>query len=345
MPVRIGWIDSARGLAILLVLAYHASQWSASAGYPSEVWLYVNGLLATMRMPVFFAMSGMLAVKWMTRPWHDLLTSKVAVLLWLYVVWQAITAVVYMVVPNVSTPGKTNAAELVTALATPLRPQGALWFIWALALLLIVCRALWRLPGWLIIVLSAAISTLSFGDVISLGNVGWDGALDNFVFFAFGAFYAGFLRSAAERLNPLAAGSVVLVWVAFVVLVPFRGMPGVNLISRALGLAAGVCIGYALARVTALRTIGSNTLYLYLPHFTTLTVLAYGLSILSLPPQSELWTPVALFLACIAISATLWAVSRRSPFVRAAFVAPDRVLRLISHRRLSVSTTTSGGSV
>lgn len=330
MPVRLGWIDSARGFAIVLVVSFHSAQWAASAGHGSPTWLSVVGLIVTMRMPLFFTLSGILAVKWMTRPWRELLTLKVAILLWLYLIWQAITAAVYLVVPNVSTPGKSNTAELITAIVTPLRPQGALWFIWALALFFVVCRALWNpLPRWLLIGAAALVSTLSFGGVFVLGNVGWDGAVDNFVFFAVGAVFAPWLKRAGDRLTLVTSLGAVLAWAAFLVAVPDWEAPGVNLVSRGLGLAAGIGIGYALSRLAVARAVGRNTLYLYLPHYIVLTVLAYAVASLPLPASAGAWLPVALLLTSVGVCAVLWGISRKLAFVRAAFIVPPWLVRLL----------------
>ncbi|MCR2764222.1 acyltransferase family protein [Microbacterium sp. zg.B48] len=334
--MRVHWIDSARGVAILLVVFYHSAQWAGAAGFLSEVWLQANDLLATMRLPLFFALSGMLAVKWMTMPWRELLRSKLAALLWLYLVWQAVTTAVYMVVPNVSTPGKSNAAELITALATPLRPQGALWFIWALALFFVLCRGLWAyVPGWVFVSASAGVSTLAFGGVITLGNVGWDGALENFVFFAAGVTYAPFMRWLAKRLRIAGALLAVAVWAAFILLVPVWALPGLNLVSRGLGLAAGIGLGVILARASLAQWAGRNTLYLYLPHYTTLTVLAYVASTLPLPDAAHSWLPLALFAGTLAVCLGLWALALRSRTVASFFSTPDWLSRLIGRKNLA----------
>jgi len=288
-------------------------------------------LLATLRLPLFFTLSGMLAVKWMTRPWRDLLISKVATLLWLYLLWQTISVVIYMVVPNVSTPGKTDFAEILTAAATPLRPQGALWFIWALAVFFIVSRALWAIaPSWLIVTVAALVSTFCFAEVIALGNVGWDGVLENYVFFAAGSLYAGAVRAVGTRMSYPIAGALVVTWAAFVLLVPFWDAPVVNLVSRGLGLAAGIAVGVLLSRLVVLRRAGANTLYLYLPHYITLTILAFLASILTLPSSATGWLPVALFVACLAICIGIWAASRHVTFLQSAFQLPSWLQKVLA---------------
>lgn len=329
--MRINWVDAARGVAILLVLLYHSAQWAAAAGFESVTWIWAMDLLATLRLPLFFTLSGMLAVKWMTRPWRELLTSKVATLLWLYLLWQTISVVIYMVVPNVSTPGKTNLAEIITAAATPLRPQGALWFIWALAIFFIASRALWAIvPSWLIVTVAAFGSTFCFAGTISLGNVGWDGAAENYVFFAAGSAYAAGVRAAGTRMSYPIAGVFIVAWALFVLLVPFWDYPFVNLISRALGLAAGIGAGVLLSRLAVLRRAGSNTLRLYLPHYIALTILAFFASVLPLPSSAAGWLPAVLFVACLAICMAIWAASRHAQFLRSAFELPGWLHRIVA---------------
>ena len=328
---RLAWVDAARGFAILLVVLYHAIQWSASAGYDSDLWHDVSAPISTLRMPLFFTLSGILAAKWVRRPWRELLGSKVASLLWLYLVWQTITIGVYMLVPNVSTPGKSNFAEVATGLVSPLRPEGALWFIWALALFFVICRAtINRAPRGLLIGTAAVVATLSFGGVVSLGNVGWDGALDNFVFFALGATCSPVLRTIGDRMTITIAVGAVVAWVAFVAFVPFWETAGWNILSRGLGLAAGIGIGVLLSRVSVLCRIGRNTLLLYLPHYLALTVLAFCASAAPLPNSSATWLPFGMFGGALAVCALISALPRHVQPTQVLFRTPatvDTILR------------------
>lgn len=309
---RIPWINAARGLAIFLVILHHAVQWADSAGYPSGVWLDITRAMATMRLPLFFAIAGILAFKWMRRPIGELLRSKVATLAWLFVLWQMFTVVSYMTVPNVSTPGKSNYKELLTAAATPILPQNSLWFIWALALFFILGRALFgRVPAWAVMVPAAAVSSLSIAGVLHTGNLGWDGALSNFIFFTVGIYGRELLVSFAGILNTWAAFAVVSGWAACIVFMPATDGLVVNIFTRALGLAAGISLGVLLQDWQTVAAVGRETLVYYLPHYIILGILAFVTSVSNFPSSAASWLPLVLFGVTILICIGLRLVAHR----------------------------------
>ncbi|WP_461175031.1 acyltransferase [Arthrobacter sp. Z1-9] len=332
---QIPWINAARGLAIFLVMLHHAVQWADSAGYLSDVWLNITWALATIRLPLFFAIAGMLAVKWMRRPIVELLRSKVATLVWLFLLWQVFTVLSYMIVPNVSTPGKSNFRELMTAAATPVLPQNSLWFIWALALFFILGRALFeRVPAWAVMVPAAAVCSLTIAGVLHTGNLGWDGALSNFIFFTAGIYGKELLRSFAAILNTWTAFAVIAGWVACMVFMPAIDGVGINIFTRALGLAAGISLGVLLQNWQRLAAVGRETLVYYLPHYIILGVLAFVTSVSGLPSSAAIWVPPVLFgvtiLVCIGLR---WAARRLRCEGWLYEGAPGRLLAILAGRR------------
>jgi uncharacterized membrane protein YcfT len=72
---RIGWVDAAKGLAILLVALYHAQQFLRFAGVGSPLWRAFDGLLQTLRMPLFFTTAGLFATRYLQGTWRVLLSS------------------------------------------------------------------------------------------------------------------------------------------------------------------------------------------------------------------------------------------------------------------------------
>lgn len=323
VPIR--WINSARGFAILLVILYHAAQWSSSAGFSSDAWSEVNDSLATLRLPLFFAVSGMLAVKWMDKSWRAMMGVKVVSLAWLYLVWQAITLFVYMLVPNTATPGKGNFRELLTAVATPLVPQGALWFIWALALFFMLAKISWRLPRWLVLPGAAAISTVVSSETIQLGNVGWDGAASNLIFFLVGVSFSSQLKRFGSSLRAPVAIMFVFAWIGYISLVPDYEAVGLNLVSRGLGMVAGISIGCLISPISAISWIGVRSLNFYLPHYPILMVTAYAASVSSLSTTSAVWLPMAFFGIAVGSCFSLLLLARWSDVVNYAFALPPRI--------------------
>jgi len=308
---RIQWIDAARGVAILLVVLHHAMQVASSSGYSSALWKEVSEAFATLRMPLFFTLSGLLAVNWMSKSWRELLTNKVATFVWLYLLWQAVTVSVRLLFPTGTLTGGTVVRQLVIAVSTPIIPQNSLWFLWALAIFFVLSRLIFQLaPAWLVLSVSAVLSALVFSWTIYIKNPGWSGALENYVFFALGLYGALLIRAFADRVTAIQALAVVAIWAAAVFLTDYRALL-LNVPIRLLGVAAGVAIGVLLARSRVLRAAGSRTLVFFLPHYIILGMLGLIVVQVDLGANARMWLPVALFAITLAAAVALHALAHR----------------------------------
>jgi uncharacterized membrane protein YcfT len=336
---RLDWADAARGIAILMVVVFHSVQWLSLVFDQSGFWEAFTGALSTIRLPLFFTLSGVFATSWLNRSMRELLTRKIATLVWLYVLWQALTYLFFLAVPNLSSDETDRVRELLTALATPLWPQNSLWFLFALALFFVTSWLAARaLPTWLILTVAALISTLSISGNIAVGNIGWDGSLQNYIFFACGAF----ARPAVERLgnlNKTWAGVTVLVWGSvYFALNAFDAVELVatNLVVRFLGIGAGIGLGVILARSTALRKLGSNTLALYLPHFIFIGGITWILSILGLDRSDLIMstiTPILVVAVVVVVALALHRVAMRCRFGRCLYALPSVFENRLRKRR------------
>jgi uncharacterized membrane protein YcfT len=94
---RLQWVDAGRGISILLVVLYHSTNWLIVAGVHVEGWVEVNRALATLRMPLFFAISGLFAGKWLVASWADLWTTKLRLFIWVFLLWEVIGTVFFIV--------------------------------------------------------------------------------------------------------------------------------------------------------------------------------------------------------------------------------------------------------
>lgn len=116
--VRLRWPDAARGLAILLVVVLHATRalgdldLSGAWGTVLAGWDRVNAALGAMRMPLFFAVAGLFAREWVRGPWRALLASKVALFVWLLLLWPFVRALYWLCeLPGASRAGRPEAAR------------------------------------------------------------------------------------------------------------------------------------------------------------------------------------------------------------------------------------------
>lgn len=264
---RIDWIDAGRGIAITLVALYHSARWLSEAGIDTSLWQEVNAGLATLRMPVFFTISGMFAGKWVRGPWSALLSRKVMFLAWVFAVWQLLGTVFFY--GGNALIGKRLGLlnTLQSLLVAPVLPQLELWFIWALAWFFVAAKALSVFPEWLQLTLTGAVSAVAL-TLWHSQTTGPTGAAKFFFFFLAGML----LRGRLVRLSTVPA------WLAAVFVLPWAGasiasvmfgfidIPGWFFLNCLLGVVAGISVARAVTVVSAVRFLGRNTLPIYVTH-------------------------------------------------------------------------------
>ncbi|QEW02151.1 acyltransferase family protein [Microbacterium lushaniae] len=122
---RDGSLDLMRGLAIMLVILFHASTvLRADMDVPS--WLQTfNAVFAPVRMPAMVFLSGLLVAPSIKKGTAPYLTGKARRILWPYVLW----SVGFVVLLAVAAPEKYSLSRLVTV---PIDPVEHLWFLYYL---------------------------------------------------------------------------------------------------------------------------------------------------------------------------------------------------------------------
>jgi len=264
---RVRWVDAGRGVAILLVALYHSARWLSSAGADTAGWQTVNAALSTLRMPVFFMISGMFARKWVTGSWRSLLSDKVFFLAWVFGVWEVV-GTVFFYVGNTLIGQPLGVRNMVTALLlAPVLPQLELWFIWALAWFFILAKLVSRLPHWAQLAGAGAVSALAL-TVWYSQTTGPIGAAKFFFFFLIGLHLREHLEKVAGMNAWLAVGAVA-VWLVVSVLSAGFGLaalPGWFFFNCCLGVVAGISLARLGARLRFLRYLGRNTLPVYVAH-------------------------------------------------------------------------------
>ena len=97
---------------------------------------------ANLRMPMFFAVAGLFASKWLSKSWRDLGQGKLALLIWVFLMWQPVVFA-YRLLSQWVLDGLSwqyTAEQALRVLASPIRPNGELWFLWTLALFFVIGR-------------------------------------------------------------------------------------------------------------------------------------------------------------------------------------------------------------
>lgn len=332
---RLCWVDSGKGLSILLVVLYHATVWTQSAGFDVPLLDYVNEALTDLRMPVFFFLSGLFAAKWITSKWRFLWSAKVALFAWVYLLWSLLELPAKWLAMAVLTDkiGDDFLMRQALVIATiPFRASGSLWFIWALALFFVVAKLTARWPQWLQLGLAAAASfavrTLPAGineKFVDLAGIGYRGALLFYLFFLLGAF---FREATVRRVSSLTFGpalAIALGWLGLWVILETSFLGNSAPVSFAMsfgGVVAGLAAAVLLQRVRFLGWLGSKTLPVYLTH-TTIIVAFVALAQMIPARTGAVGYVIAILAVAVAIAISL--ALHRKPQLRYLYSPPPFV--------------------
>lgn len=145
---RQAWIDQARGLAVLLVIVYHAGSY-AGAHFVVPGWFeYMRQALAPFRMPVMMLLAGLFLDRTLRRGTGPFLRDKLRRIAWPFVIWTVISCFA------AGTPEKL--------LHLPVwRGAGYLWFMVFLFGYFLVALLVRRVPHLLMVLLALLVSFLA----------------------------------------------------------------------------------------------------------------------------------------------------------------------------------------
>jgi uncharacterized membrane protein YcfT len=304
---RLDWVDAAKGLSILLVVGHHVVWFLQRSGQAPGVVIAANEALASLRMPLFFLASGLLAAGPLAAPWRVLLHKRVAFFLYLYAVWTIIrfTFFATVVPPEVDPDDSANPVDLAWAL---LLPGPSMWFLYALAVFAVVTKLMRPAPVWLQLGATGVLSALVGAGMVEFGDSRWT-YMSRFLFFFVLGCYARQLverLARATSLGRVVVGAVVCVGAAgAAVAFGLRTVPGVALALQCLAVGFGVLFAAWAARYRfgrPLVALGRQTLPIYLTHMLWLAAIMIGVRHLDLPPPAAYALPFVLVPVLVVLS-------------------------------------------
>ena len=305
---RVGWVDTAKGAAILLVVLWHTYLVVGSVGdFPP--WLdFLNYALANVRVPLFFLASGLLMDRLVERPWTQLMRKRVVPLAWVLLLWTVIGSGVGLVVKlypweDKPPPGVAQVLWL---------PQGVLWFVYALLVFAVLARVVASASGWQRVAMAAGlwlalVAYDAWRNEFHTRNMGL-----YFPFFIAGVLAAGQIKRAAASWQGLA--TIAVVSLAGLVILSLAGVDGLA------GKAGHSVFGTGLFVVAAAATqpwpgltrgldaAGRNSLAIFLGH---MPVLAVMFAVLPLQRVDPIVVWLALFTLAVAGALLLERGARR----------------------------------
>lgn len=345
----IAWINSLKGLCILLVVLYHVvlPGYAEMIGHlvagfmPAKLWLAFNNYLSPLRMPAFFFVSGLLATNGIiNRPWKQVFTSRVTNLFYLYFLWGVIQWLMIRGVSNEvmgeQLSKNTNAAWAATPVESVklmLLAMSSSWYLYALGLFFVFAK-LFREQRLAMMTIAVLLNYAAVMKIIP----GWgpESVAQYLIFFLLGTFYSSTLLRWSEwrRSN----------------LVPWAALIALSLIHAKLGIphslflcALAVLISVAACRMLNryftlgwLNWLGRNTLQIYVLH--RIFIEFFGMSAILFAEHhqlfankafSMLWAtafPVVMVALCAGCSVGVWTLLNRG-IGKNLFIYP-RLLRV-----------------
>lgn len=115
-------------------------------------WVTFNEALVPLRIPLFFAISGMFARGALARPWRDVVGARVLSPLYVYYLWTVLTPVLLILI------GAAGPRRVLATWERAWLGHGAYWYLFALALFFVLTRLTLRLPARVVLVGAAVLA-------------------------------------------------------------------------------------------------------------------------------------------------------------------------------------------
>ncbi|WP_380175920.1 acyltransferase family protein [Kineococcus sp. DHX-1] len=331
VTARLDWVDTARGAAIVLVVTHHAVLFATAEGLGHPAWTALNETLRLLRMPLFFFLSGLLAVRAVQRPWPDLLRRRVGNDLWVYLLWATAAFLAFTALPYARDDLPTGVRGWLDD--TVLLPGNGAWYLLALALYLPAGRLLRAVPTAVLLPAAAVLAAVFGPGQLVRHSFVWSDVFTLFIFFAAGLRLRDLaLRSSASVPGPtlVAVGAGATGALALAVTgLGLTQVPGVRLLVGAAAVVAGCAVAVRLAPTRtgrALADVGRRTLPVYVTHEIVLGVLVLALAPAAgtaLAAPLSLVAPVLLVAAALAVCLPLRTPLTRVPWLlHAPWAAP-----------------------
>lgn len=274
---KITWVQAARGLTSVLVVFGHAMYGvEAAVGLNREFFQFTDEFFTIVRMPFFFFIAGIFAVRSLKRPLPVFLNRTILHLIYIYVVWCTVQFSFRFVFNDA---GNTQIDPL-SLLKIHYIPINVLWFIYVLLLYYALTRLLRAVPVTYLVGAGAALSVTGIHtDLYWLGKFA-----AMYVFFLLGYAEQERALAAARRLRPVHGLVAVPLYGAVTLLLIGADLTSVRIIHVFASIAG---IWAMIAMCVALNGIGIDRLLRFvgdysLPIFVSHTIFTAGIRVVAM---------------------------------------------------------------
>jgi uncharacterized membrane protein YcfT len=308
-------------MCVLLVVFHHVArqfsdvapeQWLAA-----NFWLEFDAFLTPIRIPLFFAISGMLASSALTRN-LDSTRSRTIGPAYLYVVWTFLLSL-RLLVPGQSGQDHSYISNLVAGVFLA---GGGYWYLYALPVYFLVCVLFRKLPLWPLLTMAVILNLLREPLTAIFKDIGFQvmdeqsligSILANLLFFVIGARCRDLVL---RHTLPTTALRIILTFIFYAGLVLAQlywlQNPILELLTSLLGIAFGIFVSRRLERSSVIRKpleyIGARTLPVYVSQFFFISILSFAwnrVAISTSAATSTQWLAWIYPLAAVAVVAVV----------------------------------------
>src|SRR6188508_1365067 len=153
-PVRVDWVDYAKGICIVMVVMMHSVLGVEAASGQTGFMHALVAFARPFRMPDFFLISGLFLSLVIGRDWRTYLDRKVVHFAYFYLLW--VTIQFGFKAPAFATETSWQHAGYLY-LESFVEPFGTLWFIYLLPIFFVVTKLTRRIPPLAIFAAAAAL--------------------------------------------------------------------------------------------------------------------------------------------------------------------------------------------
>ena len=280
-PVRVDWVDYAKGICIVMVVMMHSVLGVEAAAGQTGFMHWLVTFAKPFRMPDFFLISGLFLSVVIDRDWRTYLDRKVLHFVYFYLLW--VTIQFGFKAPSFAA-GTSWIHVGYLYLESFIEPFGTLWFIYLLPIFFVVTKLTRKAPP---LAIWAVAALLEMAHVATTWTV-IDEFCARFVYFYSGYWLAAHVFSLSDRARttPALALAGLALWAVVNGGLVASGVSEWPIVSLALGV-AGACaivvMGTLVARaqwLNFLRYCGEHSIVIYLAFFlpmaTTRTLLLHS---------------------------------------------------------------------
>ncbi len=265
---RVGWVDTAKGICILMVVMMHSvlgvEAATGATGFMHAVVMFAK----PFRMPDFFLISGLFLPLVIDRDWRTYLDRKVVHFAYFYGLW--VTIQFGFKAPHFAAQSSWSHVG-VEYLESFIEPFGTLWFIYLLPIFFVVIKLTRGISPILVWLVAAALESAH----VATSWTVIDEFCARFVYIYSGYLFAdyAFALSDRARAQPILALGGLALWALMngsLVTLGYSELPIVSLVLGLAGAGAIITMGTLLARMHWLNFLGfcgEHSIVIYLAFF------------------------------------------------------------------------------